>query len=76
MADICREKKALYSTILDNSISLAETAAASPPSPLLVFGLFFVFFFILLTLLAFVSLCFLYGITNVKGILSVVTHLF
>lgn len=66
MADNCREKKALYSTILDNSISLAETAAAFH----WVFFFFPVLFFlILLTLLAFVSLCFLYGITNVKGIL-------
>lgn len=56
MADNCREKKALYSTILDNSISLAETAAASPPPPLLVFGLFFVLF--CFYLVNFTGLCF------------------
>lgn len=65
---IAEEKKALYSTILDNSISLAETAAAF--SFFFYFSFFSPFFFISLTLLAFVSLCFLYGITNVKGILS------
>lgn len=61
---IAEEKKALYATILDNSISLAKTAIA------FFFLFFFPFFFITLTLLAFVSFCFLYGITNVKGILS------
>lgn len=65
MADNCREKKALYSTISDNSISLAETAAVAFSFFL---SFFFFFFLIMLTSLAFVSLCSLYGITNVKGV--------
>lgn len=75
-----KKKKALYFTISDNSRSLAETAAAFLIILFLSLFFFFLFHFpppppsffsilILLTFLAFVSLCFLYGITNVKGIL-------